>query len=134
MVLAIKPVLSRRESPRFIANNTRMPPCGFLLKSPAGDAVKTRKGRRQTPPPFRIFLLAPAQLGDQGAVALDVLLLQISQQVTALADHLQQTAVAVLVVFIGLQVLIQVVDARGEQRDLNLGGTRVRLVYARRKR
>ena len=105
-----------------------MPPCGFLLKSPAGDAVKTRKGRRQTPPAFSDFLTCAGPVGDQGAVALDVLLLQISQQVTALADHLQQTAVAVLVVFIGLQVLVQVVDARGEQRDLDLRRTGVALV------
>ena len=39
-------------------------------------------------------LLTDTQLGDQGTIALDVLLCQIVQQLTALTDHLQQAAAA----------------------------------------
>ena len=65
-------------------------------------------------------LLAQAQLSDQGAVTVDVLLLQIGQQVTAAADHLEQTAAAVVVVLIGLQMLGQVIDPGGQQSNLDL--------------
>ena len=73
-------------------------------------------------------LLAQTQFSDQSTVTVDVLLLQIGQQVTAAADHLEQTTAAVVVVLIGLQVLGQVVDAGGEQRNLNLRGTGVTLM------
>lgn len=51
-----------------------------------------------------IPLLAQAELCNQGAVALDILLLQVGQKVAAAADHLQQAAAAVVVIFVGLQV------------------------------
>ena len=50
-------------------------------------------------------LLAQTQLSDQGAVTIDVLLLQIGQQVTAAADHLEQSATAVVIVLVGLEML-----------------------------
>ena len=68
-------------------------------------------------------LLAQTQLSDQGAVTIDVLLLQIGQQVTAAADHLEQSATAVVIVLVGLEMLGQMVDASSQQCDLNLGRT-----------
>lgn len=76
----------------------------------------------------RCFLLTDAQLGDQGTIALDILLLQIVQQAAALTDHLQQTTVGVLVLGVGAHVLGEDVDALGEDGDLDLGGTGVGLV------
>ena len=73
-------------------------------------------------------LLAQTQLGDEGTVTVDVLLLQIGQQVAAAADHLEQAAAAVVIVLVGLEVLGQVIDASGQQSDLNLGRTGVTLV------
>src|ERR1035438_1230639 len=65
---------------------------------------------------------------DQGGVALLALLLEVVQQAAALADHDHETAAAVVVLGVGLEVLGEVVDALGENRDLHLGRTRVRLV------
>src|SRR5699024_9150059 len=65
---------------------------------------------------------------DQGAVALHILLLQVSQQIAAAADHLQQTAAAVVIVGVLLQVLVQLIDVSGQQSDLHLGGAGVLLV------
>ena len=52
---------------------------------------------RQRRTTLHIDSLPDAQLGDEGTIALDVLLLQVVQQTAALADHLQQAAVGVLV-------------------------------------
>ena len=45
-----------------------------------------------------------------------------------MADHLQKTAAAVVVLLVGLQMLGQAVDAEGQNGDLYLGGTGVTLV------
>ena len=47
-----------------------------------------------------------------------------------MADHLQQTAAGVMVLFVDLQVLGQVSDALGQYRNLDFGGTGVLLVDA----
>ena len=57
-------------------------------------------------------------------------LLQIVQQTAALTNHQQQAATGVVILLVHLQMLVQVVDARGQQRDLHLGGTGVALVAA----
>src|SRR3954454_14321070 len=77
-----------------------------------------------------MLLATQAQLADQRAVALEVLLLQVVQEAAAAADEHQQAAARVVVVLVLAQVLGEVVDARGEQRDLHLGGTRVVLALA----
>ena len=82
----------------------------------------------RAPCPFLQKLLAQTQLSDQGTITVDVLLLQIGQQIAAAADHLEQAAAAVVVMLVGLEMLGQVVDACGEQRDLNLRRTGVALV------
>ena len=64
-------------------------------------------------------LLTDTQLSDQSTIAFDVLLCQIVQQLTALTDHLQQAAAAVVVVLMHLQVLGQLLDASGQDRDLD---------------
>src|SRR6478609_5774290 len=63
-------------------------------------------------------LPAEAELLPQGAVALDVLALQVLQQPTA----------AVVVVGVHLEVLGQVVDPPGQQRDLDFRRTGVTLI------
>ena len=75
-------------------------------------------------------LFTQAEFCNRGTITLDVLFLQVGQQVAATADHFQQAAAAVVIVFVVLQVLVQVVDARGQQRDLNLGRTSVVLMNA----
>src|SRR4029077_872726 len=58
---------------------------------------------------------------DQGAVTLQVVSLQVAKDAAALAHHLQQAAARVMVLAVGAQVLGELVDALGEQRDLDLG-------------
>ena len=76
----------------------------------------------------RQVLLADAQLGDDRAVTLDVLLRQIVQQTAALTDHLVHAQTAVVVVGMLLEMLGQLADALGEDRDLDLGRAGVALV------
>ena len=70
-------------------------------------------------------VLAQTQLSDQGTVTVDVLLLQVSQHRTALTNHLQQTAARVVILLVYLQVLGQLLDAGGQDCNLNLRGTGV---------
>src|SRR3954471_12554793 len=62
-----------------------------------------------------------AETLDDRAVTLDLGLLQVVEQTTALADEQQQATTAVVVVLVRLEVLGEVTDAVTEQRDLHLG-------------
>ena len=73
-------------------------------------------------------LLTKTQLGDNGTIALDIRLLQIRQQVLSLTDHLQQAAAGVMILLMGAQMLGQVADALGQNRNLHLGRTGVALM------
>ena len=75
-------------------------------------------------------LAAQAELADQRAVALEILLLEVVQEAPAAADEHQQAAARVVVVLVLAQVLGEVVDAARQQRDLDLGGAGVALVLA----
>src|SRR4051794_9098747 len=75
-------------------------------------------------------LAAQAELLDQGAVALEILALQVVQEAAAPSDELEQAATRVVVVLVRAEVLGQLVDALGQHRDLDLGRAGVRLVLA----
>lgn len=66
-------------------------------------------------------LAAQAEVGDQRAVPAQVFGLQVVQQPAALTDLQQQPATAVVIFFVDLEVLGQMVDGRGENRDLYFG-------------
>ena len=85
---------------------------------------------RQRRTTLHIDSLPDAQLGDEGTIALDVLLLEVVQQTAALADHLQQAAVGMLVLGVVPHVLGQHVDPLGEDGHLDLGRAGVPLVGA----
>src|SRR5271165_2345355 len=68
-------------------------------------------------------LAAQAEVGDQFAVALEIFALQVTEQTPALADLHEQAAAAVVILLVDLQVLGQLVDRGGEDRDLDVGGT-----------
>ncbi len=70
-------------------------------------------------------LLAEVERFDDRAVALDVDLLEILQQLTTLADQAQQGALGAEIVAVALEVLSKVADTVRKQRDLALGRTRV---------
>ena len=73
-------------------------------------------------------LLSQAELANDRAVTLDVVLLQVVQKTSSLTDHLLQTAAAVEVLLVDFQVLGQVSDAVGQNSNLYFGRTCVALV------
>src|ERR1700730_4047714 len=74
-------------------------------------------------------LLSPdAQLRDQRSITLDVVAAQVVQQATALADEEKKAAPRVVVLLVRLQVLSELPDALREDRDLNLGRARIRVM------
>ena len=75
-----------------------------------------------------VCLLSQAELADDRAVTLDVVLLQVVQQTSSVTNHLLQTAAAVEILLVSLEVLGQVSDAVGQDSNLYLGRTGVALV------
>ncbi len=75
-----------------------------------------------------VCLLSQAKLADDRAVTLDVVLLQVVQQTSSATDHLLQTAAAVEVLLVSLEVLGQVSDTVGQDSNLYLGRTGITLV------
>src|SRR3954470_10046123 len=75
-------------------------------------------------------LLTQAERAHDFAIALDIGALQVIEKPTTLSHELQQAAARVVVLLVHLEVLGQVLDALAEQRNLNLGRTRVSLVRA----
>ena len=86
-----------------------------LAKHPRIVAVKEASGD------LSAILRLRAAVGDELAVAVVIDALVVVQQATALADHFQKTATGVEVFFVGVEVFLQVKDARGEQGDLYFG-------------
>src|SRR5437588_7661461 len=74
--------------------------------------------------------LAQAELFDQRAVALQVGALHVGQKTPPAADEHQQPAARVVVLALLAQVLGEVVDALGQERDLHLRRARVLLAGA----
>jgi len=69
--------------------------------------------------------MAQLQLFCNRLVAAQIHALQVFEQAATLADHHQQTAARAVILFVGLQMLGQMVDAMREQRDLHVRRTRV---------
>jgi hypothetical protein len=64
-------------------------------------------------------LFAKAELADEAGVAVLILAAEVIEQRTALVDQHQQAAPRVIVFRVGLEVLGEVEDAFGEDRDLD---------------
>jgi hypothetical protein len=65
---------------------------------------------------------------DDLPVAFDVCTLEVVEQTTTLADHLEQPTATVVVLFVGAKVLGQVIDALGEYRNLNASRSSIGLM------
>ena len=72
------------------------------------------------------LLLADSQLLDDRFVPLRVVLLQVVEQTTALADHHEQSAAGSVVLFVRSEVLRQLSDAFAQQSDLYFGAAGIR--------
>jgi hypothetical protein len=77
-------------------------------------------------PPSGPVLSTQPQFCNQGTVSLHVLFLEVPKQAPTLADHHEQAPPTVMILLVDLQVVGEVIDPLSEQRNLDLGGTRVR--------
>jgi len=75
-------------------------------------------------------LAAESELGDERTITLDILLLQILEQTTALADHLQQPSTGVEIVLVLAHVIRKMNYALRQYCYLHLWRTSVALVGA----
>ena len=70
-------------------------------------------------------LLADAELRDDGFIPFRVVLLQIVQQATSLADQHEKSAARAVVFLVRFEMLRQLTDALAQQRDLNFRTSRI---------
>ncbi len=78
----------------------------------------------------RLLVDPQIQPFGESDIALVIRAAQVRQQAAALTDQFQQAAARRLVVFMGAKVLGELVNARGEDRDLHLRRAGVRIVTA----
>ena len=74
-------------------------------------------------PLFFHDLLTQAELCNDCTIAVDVLLGEVVEKASALADHHQKAAAGMVVLLVLTQVLGQLVDSGGQDSDLDLGRT-----------
>lgn len=75
-------------------------------------------------------IVADAELSDELTVLVDVVLLDVGEETTTLTDEHEQAAAGVEVLLVRLHVLGELLDAVGEDSDLDLGVTGVLGVLA----
>ena len=71
-------------------------------------------------------LATNAESTDQSAVALDIAALHVIEQTATLADELHESAARVMIAFMNLEVLGEMRNPVGQNRDLNFGRAGVR--------
>ena len=70
-------------------------------------------------------LLAKAETLNQRTIGVNVRRLEIVQQLAATAHHAQQATTGMVILDVLLEVAGQVIDARGQQGDLDFRGARI---------
>lgn len=73
-------------------------------------------------------LVPQAQFLDDLPVSVDIGALQVVQETTTPSDHLEEPTTAVVILLVGAEMLCQIIDALGEQRDLNASRPTVSLM------
>ena len=68
-------------------------------------------------------LLSDVESCDDRTVALDIVVHQILEKISSATNHLKESATAVVVVGVSLEMLVERVDSVGKNRDLYLGGS-----------
>ena len=101
----------------------------FLLYREKSVVNIQRRSGKQLFPLLVFVLLTETELRNQFAITVNVLVAQVVQQVTAMTYHFQKTTTGVVVFLVRAQVVVQVVDLVGQDRDLNFRGPGVSVVY-----
>src|SRR5688572_2047591 len=99
--------------------------CSLQMKRPRRTRSRVNEGRSpgrtaEQPRTWRTSLFPQAQTVDQLAIGVRIVSLEVVEQLAPAADHPQQPPTRVVVLDMGLEVLGEIRDTRGEQRDLNL--------------
>jgi hypothetical protein len=81
--------------------------------------------RREAEDAPHASLLADTERLDDRSITVEVLLFEVVEEATALADQHEQAAARMMVLRVNLEVLGQVRDSLREQRDLHFGRARV---------
>src|SRR5260370_14345799 len=76
------------------------------------------------------LLLADTKFADHVAVAVGVVRFEVIQQAAALADEHKETTARGVILFVGLEMLGQLANPFTQNRDLDLGGSRIGVVGA----
>src|SRR4051812_4727343 len=104
-----------------MATLIRIPPLCFVESGSLSQRLDSARSNFHSP--LLVCLLAPeAELLDQGAVALEVLLRQIVEQPAAAADELEQSAARIVILRVRAEMVGELVDAGGQEGDLHLRG------------
>ena len=93
---------------------------------PIRDGAKAR--RKHEKRCQRCLLVAQAKAADQGAVALDIILGEVGQQLFALANQHEKPAAGMMIFLVRLEMLRQIVDSFCENGNLNFRRSCVRRV------
>src|SRR5437762_3748111 len=120
--LAMRPVSTVRGRPSNSISTRWYPGCDINNHSSAArgrSSFRTREGEKEGRKDGE--LLADPELLDHALVTLEVASLEVVEQAATLSHELEQPTTGVVVLAVHLEVLRQVPDAVGEERDLHLG-------------
>ena len=99
--------------------------CGAFVKAAASRRSLDTSYRK----PQSEILLSQTELFNNRTVAVDIFLLQISQQVAAMTNHLQHTSAGVEILLVYLQMLGKGFDSVGQNCNLHFRGSGVALMH-----
>ena len=84
---------------------------------------KYKQGGAVSLPLALTALLSETQLCNDSTISFDILLLEVTKEVTSLTDHLKKTSSGMMVILVDLEMFGQVVDLTGKDSYLYLGRT-----------
>jgi hypothetical protein len=96
-----------------------------LVNRAKAAAYTSAAARERSSSDWAAQLLADAEFLNDVFVTLGVVLLEVVEQATPLADQHEKAAAGAMVLLVGLEVLRKLTDALAQDRDLHFGAARV---------
>jgi hypothetical protein len=122
---AVDKVTNSVRSPSF-SNFTRAP--NKKMNGHQARSIKRKAIYPGIPEIYCLFLSPDAKFLNNGAISLNIPTLQVIQQPSPLSDDLEQTAAAVMVLFMNLEMLRQIRDSLSKNRYLHFRRTGIILM------
>ena len=101
---------------------------GYAYTLAKSSSLEMRPKSREWPP--QVLLLANAEFLDYVLITLGIVVLEVIEQATTLADHHQETAAGGVILLVRLEVFRQFADPFAKHRDLYLGAAGIVVVGA----